>query len=59
MWCKERLTDDLAGLGVHSGDTLLVHSSIKAVGPVDGGADALLDALQAAVGPEGSGAADP
>ena len=53
MWCKERLTDDLAGLGVHSGDTLLVHSSIKAVGPVDGGADALLDALQAAVGPEG------
>ena len=47
------LTADLRALGVREGDSLLVHSSIKAVGPVENGADTILDALEAAVGRRG------
>lgn len=39
------LIDDLTRLGIHSDDRLLVHSSMKAIGAVDGGVDAVLDAL--------------
>lgn len=53
MWNFDTLKEHLAGLGLHRGDTVLVHSSIKSVGEIEGGADTLLDALQAAVGEEG------
>jgi aminoglycoside 3-N-acetyltransferase len=43
------LVEDLARLGIRTDDRLLVHSSMKAIGPVDGGADTVLDALQRAV----------
>src|SRR5262245_18922652 len=50
--------DDLAGdlrrLGVEPGDVVMVHASLRAIGPVAGGADAVLDALEAVVGPEGT-----
>lgn len=39
--------------GVRPGDALLVHSSLKAIGPVDGGADTVLDALLETAGPDG------
>ncbi|NLM86082.1 MAG: AAC(3) family N-acetyltransferase [Clostridiales bacterium] len=39
------LQQDLAALGVKPQDTLLMHSSMKAIGPVEGGAEAVLDAL--------------
>ena len=32
----------------------MVHASLRAVGPVDGGADRVIDALEAAVGPDGT-----
>ena len=48
------LTADLHELGVVAGDLLMVHASLRAVGRVDGGADAVLDALEAAVGPDGT-----
>ncbi|MCU1394980.1 MAG: aminoglycoside N3-acetyltransferase [Ilumatobacteraceae bacterium] len=32
----------------------MVHASMRAVGPIDGGADALVDALETAVGPSGT-----
>ncbi len=32
----------------------MVHASLRAVGPVDGGADGVVDALEAAVGPDGT-----
>ncbi len=32
----------------------MVHASLRAIGPVDGGADGVIDALEAAVGPNGT-----
>ena len=49
-----QLTADLRRIGVVAGDLLMVHASLRAVGPVDGGADGVLDALQAAVGRDGT-----
>ena len=48
------LADDLRRLGVAESDVLMVHASLKAVGPVEGGAVGLVGALEAAVGPTGS-----
>lgn len=45
---------DLRRLGVAEGDLLMVHASLRAVGPVDGGADGVIDALEAAIGPGGT-----
>lgn len=41
-------------LGIERGDTLFVHSSLKSLGYVEGGASAVIGALQDAVGPEGT-----
>jgi len=46
MITKEQLKNDLKAAGLTPGDTLLIHSSMKSIGPVDGGADTVLDALQ-------------
>lgn len=51
---KTSLVHDLRGIGVCEGDILLVHSSLHAVGPVEGGADAVIDALLEAVGTSGT-----
>ena len=40
--------------GIESGDHILVHSSLSSLGWVDGGADAVIDALSDAVGPAGT-----
>lgn len=42
---KQELIEQLKNMGIKEGDTLLVHSSMKAIGDVDGGADTVLDAL--------------
>lgn len=50
--------DELVGAfgatGITAGDTVLVHSSLRALGPVEGGADGVIDALLAAIGPSGT-----
>ena len=56
---KEDLRRDLEALGVRPGDLLLVHASLRKLGlgradVGDGGAERLLEALEAAVGPEGT-----
>ncbi|MCP4642223.1 MAG: AAC(3) family N-acetyltransferase [bacterium] len=56
---KPRVTssDIVAGLralGIHEGDRMFVHSSLSAFGHVDGGAEAVCDALVETVGPEGT-----
>jgi aminoglycoside N3'-acetyltransferase len=48
------LVDDLRRLGVRTGDTLMIHASLRAIGPMQGGPDCLLDALERAVGADGT-----
>jgi len=50
----DSLTEDLRALGVRPGETLLVHSSLRALGWVAGGAQAVVDALRRAVGEAGT-----
>jgi aminoglycoside 3-N-acetyltransferase len=50
----ESLADDLRELGVEAGDTLLVHSSLSALGWVAVGPPTVVDALMEAVTPEGT-----
>ncbi|MFB3890747.1 MAG: AAC(3) family N-acetyltransferase [Phycisphaerae bacterium] len=49
-----RIADDLRRLGVAAGDCLLVHSSLRSLGHVDGGAATVIDALIDALGPSGT-----
>lgn len=46
------LTADLLTLGVRPGQDLIVHCSMRQVGPIPGGAATLLRALRSAIGPE-------
>ncbi|WP_129790084.1 aminoglycoside N(3)-acetyltransferase [Promicromonospora panici] len=48
------LTGDLRALGVVPGDVLLVHSSVKSLGFVAGGVQAVVEALLSAVGAGGT-----
>lgn len=50
----ERLAGALSALGVRPGDALLVHASLRSVGPGAGGPGAVLAALRRAVGREGT-----
>lgn len=45
MYTKQDIMDGLKKMGLKSTDTLLVHSSMKAIGEVEGGADTVLDAF--------------
>lgn len=56
---KTDLCDDLIRLGVRPGDLVMVHASLRRLGLArsavgEGGAELLLDALEAAVGPSGT-----
>ncbi|MEO0995322.1 MAG: AAC(3) family N-acetyltransferase [Pseudomonadota bacterium] len=50
----EAIAGDLRRLGVIPGEVLMVHASLSALGPVKGGAETVVDALLAAIGPEGT-----
>lgn len=43
MYRKENLLEQIKELGIKPDDTLLIHSSMKAIGQVEGGADTVLD----------------
>ena len=51
---RARLTAQILAAGVRPGAPLLVHSSLSSLGRVAGGADTVIDALLAAVGPGGT-----
>lgn len=42
---KEQLKLQMAELGLLPSDTVVIHTSLRAVGPVDGGADSLIEAF--------------
>ena len=42
---RAELARQLRALGLEAGDRVLVHSSLSSLGHVEGGADALIDAL--------------
>ena len=44
-YTKADLKHDLAAMGLTGNETILIHSSMKSIGPVEGGADTVLDAL--------------
>ena len=51
---KEQILDDLRKLGLKEGDIILVHSSLTSIGYAESGADAVIDALMEAIGPDGT-----
>ena len=51
---RSLIAGQLRSLGVRRGDILEVHAGLRSVGPVVGGADAVVLALLDAVGPEGT-----
>ncbi len=50
---RKKLAQDLRILGVEPGDILFIHSSFKSLGPVEGGANTVVGALEDAVRQEG------
>jgi aminoglycoside 3-N-acetyltransferase len=48
------IVEGLLNLGIRRGDRVLVHSSLSKFGHVDGGANAVIQALLHAIGPEGT-----
>lgn len=45
MFTQMQLQEQIEAMGILPTDTLLIHSSMKAIGPVEGGADTVLDAF--------------
>src|SRR5689334_16415836 len=54
MASRATITAELRSLGVRGGDVLMVHASLKRIGPVVGGAHAIVGALCDAVAPSGT-----
>ena len=51
---RDELVEQLRALGVTPGGVLVVHTAFSKVGPLDGGPRGLIDALGAALGPNGT-----
>ncbi len=54
MRTKQQLLTAFRNAGLSAGDTVLVHSSLRTLGPVEGGADTVIDALIETLGPDGT-----
>lgn len=54
MVTTKRLERDLVAVGVAPGDTLMLHVSLRAIGPIKNGPEGLLEAITAAVGSDGT-----
>jgi len=54
MHTAAQFKQDLMKLGLRSGDTVMIHSSYKALGGIEGGAAAVFGTLQELLGPEGT-----
>lgn len=54
MLTPTSLAAELAGLGVRPGDLLFVHAALRRIGPVQGGALGVIEAVEQAIGPQGT-----
>ncbi len=54
MVTRKEIAADLRGLGFGSGDLVAVHSSLKSLGQVEGGAEAVIEAFLGVLGPTGN-----
>ena len=54
MYSIEKLAKDFRKLGIAAGDTVMLHASVRAIGEVAGGPDAIHLALKSALTPEGT-----
>lgn len=54
MWTEEQIAADLREIGLREGITVLVHVSLRAIGEIEGGAEALLHAFLQVIGDEGT-----
>lgn len=54
MWSEMRISDDLRELGLREGMSALVHVSLDALGPVEGGSEALVRAFRSVLGGSGT-----
>lgn len=54
MISRDRLVRDLFAAGLAPGQRVVVHSSLRTIGMVAGGADAVIDALELVLGPSGT-----
>jgi len=52
--CAQRIAEDLNALGIRPGLTILVHASFKALGPVPGGIETVIQGLLRGIGPDGT-----
>ncbi len=50
----KRICNDLSKIGIKAGDALLVHSSFKSLGVVEGGIETFISALKDTVGEKGT-----
>ena len=48
------LIEGFREVGLKPGDVVLAHSAMRTFGPIDGGADAVIDALREVTGPRGT-----
>ncbi|MBN8703411.1 MAG: AAC(3) family N-acetyltransferase [Bacteroidetes bacterium] len=51
---QKQLEEDLAAIGLQKGDSVIVHSSLRKIGVVQGGAQAVIDALLNVLTPNGT-----
>lgn len=54
IWTKADLVAAFRSAGLGESDVVLVHSALRTLGPVEGGADTVIDALVETVGPKGT-----
>lgn len=54
MWTEQQLVDDLQELGLREGLSVLAHTSLRAIGDIEGGAATLLNAFLRVLGKEGT-----
>ena len=45
MYTKEQLKENLKEMGLLPNDSIMVHSSMKSIGLVEGGAETVIDAI--------------